>query len=432
MTSNMLLTFRLLCSVPVPPRSNRSNAITCTRAVRVLATLLLATVFATCGETAPAEPLRLGLLTYISEGSAQNAQDRQRAFHLAISHVNQAGGVFGRPVETVVADTRLDPDTAVAEARRLIDDEGVHGIVGPSSSANSFPVAEQVAGPSGIPFISPAAGAARITDANDNDFFFRLTLSQRAYGPALAQLTRERGFRNVGVLYRDDLWGQGLAETFAQAWEGSLELVAVEIGRTDIADAVRESAVGGAEALVVMLFPDEAVVAVREALELGVYERFVWGSALRNLDLVNAIGADALADTYGIGSSAPGELAPAWEASYTEAHGEPPVGSFAREVYDATVALALAAQAGNSTNGAVIRDHLRAVGTEPGESFEPGPDGVARALAALADGREIVFNGASGPLEWDANGDLRRGHLGVWRYTADGRIEDVRRILYES
>lgn len=399
---------------------------------RALALVLLLAGLNACGEAAPAEPLKLGLLTYISEGSARNAQDRQRAFHLAIAHVNQAGGVFGRPVEAVVADTKLDPETAVAEARRLIEDEGVHAIAGPSSSANSFPVAERVAGPSGVPFISPAAGTSRLTEADDNDFFFRLTLSQRAYGPALAQLTRERGFQNVGVLYRDDLWGQGLAETFAQAWEGSVKLVAVEIGQTDIAGAVRESAVGGAEALVVMLFPDEAVMAVRESLELGVYEQFVWGSALRNLDLVNAIGADALADTYGIGSSAPGELAPAWEASFVEAYGEPPIGSFVREVYDATIALALAAQVGNSTNGAVIRDHLRAVGSAPGESIEPGPDGVARALAALADGREIVFSGASGPLVWDANGDLRRGHLGVWRYTADGRIEDVRRILYES
>ena len=87
----------------------------------VLVTLLLAMVFATCGETRHDQTLKLGLLTYISEGSAQNAQDRQRAFHLAIAHLNQADGVFGRPVEAVVADTEQDPDRAVGEARRLID-----------------------------------------------------------------------------------------------------------------------------------------------------------------------------------------------------------------------------------------------------------------------------------------------------------------------
>ena len=401
-------------------------------AVRVLATLLLAMVFATCGETRNDQALKLGLLTYISEGSAQNAQDRQRAFHLAIAHLNQAGGVFGRPVESVVADTAQNPDRAVDEARRLIGKEVVHAIVGPSTSVNALAVAERVAGSAGIPFISPAAGTARLTDAADNDFFFRATLSHRAYGPALARLAGERGFDNVGVLYRDDLWGQGLAQAFDQAWDGAIRSVAVEIGQSSVADALRESAAGGAQVLVVLLYPAEAVTAARESLDLGLYDQFLWNGALRNLDLIEAIGADALADSYGVGASATGQPAPAWVESYVQAYGEPPVGSYAREVYDSTIALALAAQAGNSTDGTVIRDNLRTVVSTPGEPITAGPDGVARALEVLADGGQIVYQGASGPLEWDANGDLRRGYVGVWRYTSDGRIEHVRRILYES
>ena len=389
-------------------------------------------VFATCGETRHDQALKLGLLTYISEGSAQNAQDRQRAFHLAIAHLNQAGGVFGRTVEAVVADTAQNPDRAVSEARRLAEEEDVHAIVGPSTSVNAIAVAERVAGSAGIPFISPAAGTARLTDAADNDFFFRATLSHRAYGPALARLAGERGFDNVGVLYRNDLWGQGLARAFDQAWDGALRSVAVEIGQGTVVDALRESAAGGAQVLVALLYPAEAVIAAREALDLGLYDQFLWNGALRNLDLIEAIGADALADSYGVGASATGQPAPAWVESYVQTYGEPPVGSYAREVYDSTIALALAAQAGNSTDGTVIRDHLRAVVSGRGEPVTAGPDGVARALEVLADGGQIVYQGASGPLEWDANGDLRQGYVGVWRYTADGRIEHVRRILYES
>ena len=50
-------------------------------------------------------PLRLGLLLNFSEGAPAKAKDRQRAFDLAVKHVNQGGGVFGRPVE-VVGGTR--------------------------------------------------------------------------------------------------------------------------------------------------------------------------------------------------------------------------------------------------------------------------------------------------------------------------------------
>ena len=399
-----------------------------------MAALLLLPGLTGCGEAAQAKTLKLGLLTYISEGSPQNAQDRQRAFHLAVEHVNQAGGVFGRPVETAVADTQLDPDTAVAEARRLIETEGVHAVVGPSTSANARPVAEQVAGPSGVPFISPSATSPRLTELADNDFFFRVALSDLAQGPVLARIARERGFDNVGVIYRDDLWGQGLADAFDDAWDRSVHFAAVDPEQTSFVDALRESAAGGAQALVVILFQNEAVTAVREALDHGLYDQFVFGDALKSPELVESIGTAALAGMYGAGTAAPPDdaAAAAWTAAWLDAYGEPPLGSYAREAYDATIALALAAQAADSTDGAAIRDQLRTIGVAPGGTAFAGPDGVAQALKTLAEGGQVVYQGVSGVLDWDDNGDLRRGYVGVWRYTADGRIEDVERVPYGS
>ncbi|MDE2869110.1 MAG: ABC transporter substrate-binding protein [Chloroflexota bacterium] len=400
----------------------------------VLALVLLVAGLGACGEAAPAEPLKLGLLTYISAGSHQNAQDRQRAFHLAVTHLNQAGGVFGRPVATAVGDTALNPDTAVAEARRLTEDEGVHALVGPSTSANALPVAEGVAGPARVPLISPSATSPTLTDAEDDDFFFRAALSDLAQGPVLARIARQRGFDNVGLIYRNDLWGQGLARAFEDAWDGSVRTVASEPGQTGFADALRETAAGGAQALIVILFQAEAIAAVREALDGGVYDRFVLGDALKNTELIEAIGADALAGTYGAGTAVPPDSrsSSAWMASWLDAYGEPPRGSYVREVYDATIALALAAQAANSTDGVAIRDRLRSIGVAPGQSVVAGPDGVAEALETLADGGEVFYQGASGTLAWNANGDLAQGHVGIWRFTADGRIEDVEAVPYPS
>ena len=402
--------------------------------VRAAVALLLLLLLTACGEASRDQTLKLGLLTYISEGSPQNAQDRQRAFHLAVAHLNQAGGVFGRPVEAVVGDTELDPDTAAAEARRLIEDENVHAIVGPSTSANSRPVAEEVAGPAGVPVISPSATSPRLTDLADDDFFFRAALSDVAQGPVLARIARERGFESVGVIYRDDLWGQGLADAFDNAWDRSAHFVAVAPDQTSFVDALRESAAGGAQALIVVLFQTEAVIAVREALDHGIYDQFVFGDALKNPALIDAIGAAALAGMYGAGTAAPPEGASvaAWTSAWIEAHGAPPIGTYARETYDATTALGLAAQSAGSTDGAAIRDRLRTIGVAPGETAGAGPDGVARALRALTDGDQVAYQGVSGTLDWDANGDLRQGYVGIWRFTADGKIEDVEAVPYQS
>ena len=115
-----------------------------------------------------------GVLLHFSEGAPGKAQDRQRA----------------------VEDSTLDPAKAVEAARRMVEVEGVHAIVGPSSSANSLMVVEQVTGTAGIPIVSPSATSPTLTAVEDNDFFFRTTLSDSAQGPVLAQVTREQGYDN--------------------------------------------------------------------------------------------------------------------------------------------------------------------------------------------------------------------------------------------
>ena len=69
-----------------------------------------------------------------------------------------------------------------------------------------------------------------------------------------------------------------------------------------------------------------------------------------------------------------------------------------------------------------------AVGGSPGMVVSAGPHGVAEALRILAGGGEIDYEGASGGMEWDGNGDLRRGHIGIWCFTEDERIEEVRAV----
>ena len=60
-----------------------------------------------------------------------------------------------------------------------------------------------------------------------------------------------------------------------------------------------------------------------------------------------------------------------------------------------------------------------------------GPRGVAEALRILAEGGEIDYEGAAVTMDWDENGDLRRGHVGIWRFTRDERVEEVGAVPFE-
>ena len=401
----------------------------------VAASLLIAA--AACDSGAPGEqgvspPMRIGLMLNFSSGS-ETVAERKRAFDLAIRHVNEAGGVLGMPVEGVEADSTRDPQLGVEAARRLVETEGVHAIVGPTASAVSLPVAEMVTGPAGVPTISPSATSPQLTLAADDGYFFRTALSDTAQGPVLARVTAERGFDNVGVLYIDDPYGQGLARSFQESWDGTLRSVAVDPNQTAHLAELRESASAGAQALVVITFEQQALSIVREALEAGIYSQFTFGDAAKRRSLVTEIGGERLGGMYGTaGAPAPdNDATAAWEAAFEAEYGALPQSTYVKETYDATIALALAAQAAGSLDGDAIRDHLRIIGSPPGEMVMGTPQGVADGLRLLADGRQIDYEGIANSLDWDENGDLLRGYIGIWRYSHDGRIEELDTIFFQ-
>ena len=382
----------------------------------------------------PAEtPLKIGLLLNFT-GSPETSENRKRAFDLAIKHVNEGGGVLGNPVESVVADATRDPAAAEEAARRLVEVDGIHALVGPNASSAALPISQRVSGPLRIPTISPSATSPQLSDVEDDGYFFRTALSDAAQGPVLARVTRDRGFDNVGLIYQDDAWGKGLAATFEESWDGTLQAVSVDTSQTSFNAELAQSAALGAQALVVIAFEGQALTIVREAIEEGVYSQFVFGDAAKRVSLVREIGGEKLGGMYGAaGASAPDNAAtPEWEAAYIAEYGELPVLAYVKETYDAVIALALAAQLAGSVEGSQIRDHLRLIAGPPGQTVLGTPTGVAQALALLAMGQEIDFDGASGTLDWDDNGDLGRGHVGTWRFTSDERIEELDAVYYEN
>ena len=60
-----------------------------------------------------------------------------------------------------------------------------------------------------------------------------------------------------------------------------------------------------------------------------------------------------------------------------------------------------------------------------------GPEGVAEALRILDEEGTVDYDGAAVTLDWDEQGDLTRGHIGIWRFIGDGTIEEVETVHVE-
>jgi ABC-type branched-subunit amino acid transport system substrate-binding protein len=170
-------------------------------------------------ETAPTEPLKLGAIMSSTGDLADFGPPILAAIELAIQEINEGGGVFGQDVLLASADDGTLPEQGQAEARRLVDVEGVHGIIGALSSGVTQPIAENVTSPANVVLISPASTAAAITTANDSDFLFRTPIQDQAQAEVLAELADEQGYSTVCVLYVNTPYGQGLSEAFTEFFE---------------------------------------------------------------------------------------------------------------------------------------------------------------------------------------------------------------------
>jgi len=93
----------------------------------VIALIALAGVLITQRSALP-PPLRIGLLHSLTGTMAASERPLVDAARLAAEEINAAGGLLGRPIEIVLADSRSDPAAAAAEAERLIVAEGISAL----------------------------------------------------------------------------------------------------------------------------------------------------------------------------------------------------------------------------------------------------------------------------------------------------------------
>lgn len=379
------------------------------------------------GVTGSGEPLKIGVLVPFTGALSNFGPEYEQAAKLAAKCINNAGGVNGGEVVIVTGDTGTNAQQGVAEATRLVDVEGVSAIMGAAASSVSLAVAESVAAPNQILMISPASTSPALTAASDNDFLFRTPISDAAQGVVLAQLVKdELGLNSVCTMYVNNAYGLGLSQRFGQAYQAVGGTLTASVPHDDAqavsyASQLQECTAGGPEALVAISYPvGQATVYLKEAIEGGIIDNFVFVDGTKDDEMFTELGWE---NFDGMKGTAPGaletefgtEFDDAFEGEYGNAYGVP----FVREAYDAVVVMALAAaKAGSNTDSVAIRDALRDVANEPGDTYGPSGDDIQGALEAIAAGDDINYQGASGSVDFDAAGDVVFGAIEVWEVDA--------------
>jgi branched-chain amino acid transport system substrate-binding protein len=381
---------------------------------------------------APAQPsaLTIGTLLPLTGVLAPFGQAMENGAELAVTHINDSGGVLGQPVVWVSADTATDPNTAVNAAQDLIDTHDVDAIVGAVSSGATIAVAEQVAIPNQVLLISPASTSPAITDLADDDLVFRTTCSDALQGAALAQVAWDQGYTTACTLYLDDAYGQGISSSFTQAFEALGGTVQAQVPHADKAPGasylteLTECTAGSPDVLAAMGYPQHGQDYLDQALDNALIDQFVFSDGLKYQSMFDDLDDEhpgAFEGMYGTapGSSFTSEFATAYEDEY----GDSP-GLFVAETYDAVVAIAVAAEAAGSTDSVAIRDALRGVVCPPGSLIGAGATAVDQGLQLAAAGEHLDYEGGTDHEEFNEYGDGARGVMDIWKIESGVIVTD--------
>src|SRR3989441_458624 len=170
---------------------------------RVLLVIAAIAIAATqlIGTTAKAaDPIKVGWVGPLSPpgGYAEGALMKQAA-EIAAEELNARGGVLGRPIQVVFADTRGKPEEGTAAAERLISQEKVVAITGEFHSS-VFLAEMEVAHKAGIPIIAVDVWALKIT-AKGYPEVFRVAPNQALIATKYGDWMAAAGFKNVAVMF---------------------------------------------------------------------------------------------------------------------------------------------------------------------------------------------------------------------------------------
>lgn len=379
-------------------------------------------------ETASGEGIEIGALMPLTGDLQAYGESAINGINLAVEEINAAGGVMGRPIKLAVGDTQTAPQPSIDAAQKLISVEGVKVVIGPMSSGEAIPVAESVTSKNSVLQISNSATSPVITGLNDNDFLFRTVPSDAFQGVALADVVEAKGMKNLAIIYINNDYGQGLAESFQKAFEakgGQISgSVPYEQGQASYRGELQKLASGGAEALVLIGYPENGITILKQSLEENFFDRFVFSDGMKAPEVIDAIGADFLNNSVGTAPQAVTE-SDAYQnfvKAYETKFGELPPKPYIDTAYDAVMLIALAMEKAGSTDGTAVRDALRQVANGPGVEIRPGE--WAKAVEAIKNGEDVNYVGASGSLEFDDQGDVA-GTFAEWAIE-NGEIKTVR------
>lgn len=381
------------------------------------ASALVLTGCSTTSSSTPSKTLDLKIGTILPQtGSlATLGPPAIEATNLAVKDINAAKAGIKL---TITQKDSGDTSTNIAtQSVTSLLSSGVSAIVGAESSSVSLTVIDQIS-KAGVVELSPANTSPTFSTYADNGYYWRTAPSDVLQGKVLGQKVLKDGATKVAVIYQNDSYGTGLDTNVTKAITGGGGTVTQNIAfdatnATNFTSEINTALASNPDALVVISF-DQIKTIAQELATTGFDFKKFYGSD-GNFGVIDPSYTNA--DIAGAQFTNPGvNVTGSFKAkldAQTKADGAKPLTaySYAPESYDGIVLLALAALQGKKTDGATLKANLQSV-SEGGTKCTT----FAKCAALIAQGKNIDYDGLSGPIDFASNGDPQQAYISIYKY----------------
>lgn len=367
------------------------------------------------------QPLKIGTLLPTTGTLSYLGPPEIAAANLAVKEINAAGGVLGKDVDVIHRDSG---DTTTDIATQSVTDllgQDVSAIIGAASSSVSFNVIDQITN-AGVVQFSPANTSPDFTDYKDNGLYFRTAPSDVLQGRTLGSYMISCGAQTLGMIVLNDPYGTGLQANVKQAFEGAGgQVVAEEMfntGDSQFSSQVDAVVAAKPDAIAVITF-DEIKSIAPLLLAKGVDPKQLFLVDGNTADLSKDLDPGAMEGAQG---TIPGTFAKEdFRADLKTVDDGLKDYAYAGESYDATTMIALAAEAAGSTNGKDIAKELEGI-SKDGEKCTD----FASCVTLLREGKDIDYDGLSGPITFSDKGDPTEAYIGIYNYDSNNVPQPAR------
>ncbi len=415
-------------------------------------TAALAATVGTAGTARTAQPakscaafnLRIGDVLPFTGGLAAYGANLDRAVKVAVNLDNAAlkqDGLANRIKVTLVGseDGQTQAAASVEAATKLVKSNKANVIIGEMASSATIPMAQSVTIPNHIVQISPTSSAPQISDIADNGYLWRTYPSDTLQGKVLAAAVVDAFGKGatVNVGARNDAFGTALKALFVAEYTKLGGKVGVNIAwnpdQANFDSEMGQLAGGNPKGWVIIDFPETFQKYVASLVRTGKWDasQTFMTEALRNTSVLDPIG-NPVVGLRGTAASAAGGPAGASFAAYWKkvVKGAKPYTGFEGTALDAANVAFLAAMQACSSSPARIKANLVSVSGPPGVKVTYLQ--MAKAIKLIQAGKQVDYEGAFSPVDFDRAGDIGSAVFEIWKYSAAGKIDTLKTVTFRG